>query len=114
MIRIIIVEDDPMVARLNAEYLNNLEDFSVVGQFSNGLDALNYIRTNPVDLAIVATNQPVIARGEVTFPELEEKIVNAIVITDIVFMLISFGDYIMAYFRNDSKFQSIQEPTEDA
>ena len=59
MIRIIIVEDDPMVARLNAEYLNNLEDFSVVGQFSNGLDALNYIRTNPVDLAIVDVYMPV-------------------------------------------------------
>ena len=50
----------------------------------------------------------------VLIPELEEKIVNIIVITDIVFMLIAFGDYAMAYFRNDSKFQSIREPNEDA
>ncbi len=50
----------------------------------------------------------------VLLPTLEEKIVNIIVTVDIVFMLISFGDYIMAYFRNDSKFQSIQEPTEGA
>ena len=50
----------------------------------------------------------------VLIPELEEKIVNIIVITDIVFMLIAFGDYARAYFRNDSKFQSIREPNEDA
>lgn len=50
----------------------------------------------------------------VLIPELEEKVVNIIVIVDIVFMLIAFADYILAYFKNDSKFQSIQEPTDDA
>ena len=48
MIRIIIVEDDPMVAQLNAAYLERLEGCCVVGQFSNGLEALEYLRKNPV------------------------------------------------------------------
>ena len=59
MIRIIIVEDDPMVAQLNAAYLERLEGFCVVGQFSNGLEALEYLRENPVDLAIVDVYMPV-------------------------------------------------------
>ena len=59
MIRIIIVEDDPMVAQLNAAYLERLEDCCVVGQFSNGLEALRFLRENPVDLAIMDVYMPV-------------------------------------------------------
>ena len=59
MIRIIIVEDDPMVAQLNAAYLERLEGFCVVGQFSNGQEALEYLRENPVELAIVDVYMPV-------------------------------------------------------
>ena len=59
MIRIVIVEDDPMVARINADYLNKLEGFCVVAQFSNGLDALHYLREHPVDLAIVDVYMPI-------------------------------------------------------
>lgn len=59
MIRIIVVEDDPMVAQLNAAYLDGLEGFSVVGTFSNGQDAYEYLKTDPVDLAIVDVYMPV-------------------------------------------------------
>ena len=59
MIRIIIVEDDPMVAQLNAAYLERLEGCCVVGQFTNGLEALEYLRKNPVELAIVDVYMPV-------------------------------------------------------
>ena len=59
MIRIVIVEDDPMVARINADYLNKLEGFCVVAQFSNGQDALHYLREHPVDLAIVDVYMPI-------------------------------------------------------
>ena len=59
MIRIIIVEDDPMVAQLNAAYLGRMEGFEVVGQFSNGQEALAYLRENPVELAILDVYMPV-------------------------------------------------------
>ena len=59
MIRIIVVEDDPMVAQLNAACLEAMEGFEVTGIFSNGLDALEYLKREPVDLAVVDVYMPV-------------------------------------------------------
>ncbi|MBE6951388.1 MAG: response regulator [Ruminococcaceae bacterium] len=59
MIRIIVVEDDPIVAQLNAAYLDRLEGFSVRGIFPNGQQALEFLRENPVELAIVDVYMPV-------------------------------------------------------
>ena len=59
MIRIIIVEDDPMVAQLNAACLKAMDGFEVAGVFSNGLEALEYLKENPVDLAIADVYMPV-------------------------------------------------------
>lgn len=58
MISVIIVEDDPMVAQLNAQYLNQLSDLRVDGVFSNGRDALEYLRTNKADLAVMDVYMP--------------------------------------------------------
>ena len=59
MIRVIIVEDDPMVAQLNAACLRAIEGFEVAGVFSNGLEALEFLKENPVELAIVDVYMPV-------------------------------------------------------
>ena len=59
MIRVIIVEDDPMVAQLNAACLRAIEGFEVAGVFSNGLEALDFLKANPVELAIVDIYMPV-------------------------------------------------------
>ena len=59
MIRIIVVEDDPMVAQLNAAYLGRMEGFEVLGIFGNGREALEYLREHPADLAIVDVYMPV-------------------------------------------------------
>lgn len=45
----------------------------------------------------------------VLLQNLSAKAVTIIVIIDIVFMLISFGDYLLAYLKNDSKFQPIDQ-----
>lgn len=45
----------------------------------------------------------------VLIPNLGEIAVNIITVVDIVFMVISFADYVMAYFKNDSKFQSLDD-----
>ena len=58
MIRIIIVEDDPMVAQLNAACLGAMEGFEVVGIFSNGNEALEFLKREPVDLALVDVYMP--------------------------------------------------------
>ena len=59
MIRIIVVEDDPMVAQLNAAYLDRTEGFRVCGIFTNGQEALEFLRRDPVDLAVMDVYMPV-------------------------------------------------------
>ena len=59
MIRIIVVEDDQMVAQLNATCLSRMEGFTVTGIFSNGQEALAALRENPVELAVIDVYMPV-------------------------------------------------------
>lgn len=49
----------------------------------------------------------------VLIPGLQPTVVKWIAITDAVFMLIAFGDYVIAYFARESKFQSIKKPADD-
>lgn len=55
---VIIVEDDPLVAQLNSQYLSRLEGIRVTGIFSNGADALEYLKNNPAELAIMDVYMP--------------------------------------------------------
>lgn len=45
----------------------------------------------------------------VMIPTMPESTVQIIAIVDTVFMLISFGDYLVTYFRRENKFQSIDD-----
>lgn len=58
MIHVIIVEDDPMVAQLNAQYLRQLPALQVDAVFSNGKEALEYLENNSVQLAILDVYMP--------------------------------------------------------
>ena len=58
MIHTAIVEDDPMVAQINRQYLQRMGDFHIGGIFTNGKDALEYLQTQPVDLAILDVYMP--------------------------------------------------------
>lgn len=49
----------------------------------------------------------------VLIPDLHLSFVNWIAVIDAVFMLIAFADYVVAYFARDSKFQSIEKPSEE-
>ena len=55
---VIIVEDDPMVAQLNEQYLSQMEGVSVTARFSNGRDALEYLKCHSVELAIMDVYMP--------------------------------------------------------
>ena len=45
----------------------------------------------------------------VMIPTLPESTVQIIAVVDTVFMLISFGDYLITYFKRENKFQSIDD-----
>lgn len=48
----------------------------------------------------------------VMIPTLSVKTINIIAIVDAIFMLIAFVDYIIVYFRKDSKFQDLKTSDE--
>ena len=59
MYQVIIVEDDPMVAEIVRQYAEHNTELAIAGAFSNGRDALDYIRSNPVDLILLDYYMPV-------------------------------------------------------
>lgn len=58
MIHVIIVEDDPMVAQINRQYLEQFDDFWVDHVFRNGRDAMEYLHTQPIDLVVLDVYMP--------------------------------------------------------
>ena len=60
MIRVIIVEDDAMLAQLNAQYLSQFPQLRVEATFSNGRDALVYLQEHEIQLAVVDVYMPML------------------------------------------------------
>ncbi|MCG8539514.1 MAG: response regulator [Clostridia bacterium] len=58
MINVLIVEDDPMVAKLNEKYVETIDGFNVIGVVSNGEEALGFCKKNKVDLIILDIYMP--------------------------------------------------------
>ena len=48
----VIIEDDPMITRLNRRYIEQDSRFAVVQTFSAAHPALFWLRRNPIDLII--------------------------------------------------------------
>jgi len=59
-LRILIVEDDPMVAHIHTHYLNELKNFDIVKVINNGRDAYHYLHehSKEVDLVILDVHMP--------------------------------------------------------
>jgi CitB family two-component system response regulator MalR len=53
VIRVLLVEDDPMVAELNRIYVGRVEGFEVAATAGNGQEALELLRRRPVDLVLL-------------------------------------------------------------
>ena len=58
MFDVLIVEDDPMVAMINEQYVNRNERFRVVATCNNGKDAVDYLAKKTVDLIIMDVFMP--------------------------------------------------------
>lgn len=57
-IKVLIVEDDPMVAALNKNYLHMIPGFQLVGVVTNGEDAQEFVKKNKVDLLLLDVFMP--------------------------------------------------------
>lgn len=58
MIKVLIIEDDPMVAEINISYIKKVKDFNIVGWAKNGEKAFDFIDNNQVDLLILDIYMP--------------------------------------------------------
>lgn len=58
MIRVLIVEDDPMVAEINKQFLCKIDNFEFVSIAPTVKEAINMINNTPVDLVLLDTYMP--------------------------------------------------------
>ena len=58
MFNVLIVEDDPMVAMINEQYIKKNKNFTVVGKCKDGNSALSFLESNDVDLLIMDVYMP--------------------------------------------------------
>ena len=58
MYKVLIVEDDPMVAMINEQYILKNKDFCVCGTCKNGVEALDFLRKTLVDLVLLDVYMP--------------------------------------------------------
>lgn len=73
--RLLLVDDHPLLRRAVAELLSLESDLKVVGQVSNGQEALAFLSKNAVDLVILDHNMPVLT-GMETLKEIKARNYN--------------------------------------
>lgn len=82
MYKVLIVEDDPMVAMINEQYIKRNKNFELVGKCSNGSSALDFFDNNDVDLLILDVYMPKMDGFETLRRVRNKKItVDAIMVT---------------------------------
>jgi response regulator of citrate/malate metabolism len=58
MIKVLIVDDDPMVGDINKRYVESVDGYEVVDTAKNGLEALKILLKKDIELAIVDIYMP--------------------------------------------------------
>ena len=58
MYKVLIVEDDPMVAMINEQYIKRNKNFTVVGKCKDGRSAISFLEANEVDLMLLDVYMP--------------------------------------------------------
>ena len=58
MYKVLIVEDDPMVAMINEQYIKKNKNFEIIGKCNDGVSALAFLKSNEVNLVILDVYMP--------------------------------------------------------
>lgn len=77
--KVLIVEDDPMVAMINEQYVKQNKNFTVSSICRNGDEALSFLDDNSVDLIVLDVFMPVMD-GVETLKTIRERKVSSEVI----------------------------------
>lgn len=79
MYKVLIVEDDPMVAMINEQFVNKNNEFKVIKKVGDGESALLYLSENEVDLVILDVFMPYMDGFE-TLRRIREKKISVDII----------------------------------
>lgn len=79
MYKVLIVEDDPMVAMINEQYIGRNKKFCLVGKCKDGKSALEFLDKNEVDLIILDVFMPYVDGFE-TLRQIRKKQISVDVI----------------------------------
>jgi two-component system response regulator DctR len=115
-IKVLIVEDDPMVAHINKKYTETVKGFTVIGVAKTGKDALNFLEQNTVDLIVLDLYLPQISGLEALDAlRREGQEVDVIVITaaddsKTVAKVLRYG--VIAYIEKPFQFERYQSVLE--
>lgn len=109
MWKVLIIEDDPMVAKINREFTEKLDDFEVIDMVDNKADVINCIREKTPDLLLLDIYLPQDSGVKILKSiRKQELFVDIIVITaannvKIISEVFSYGvfDYIIKPFDFD-------------
>ncbi|MDO4507076.1 MAG: response regulator [Spirochaetales bacterium] len=77
--KVLIVEDDPMVAMINEQYVRQNKNFTVSTICKNGEEALNYLDENEIDLIVLDVYMPVMD-GVETLKRIRDRKISSEVI----------------------------------
>ncbi len=54
----LIVDDEPIARKILAEYLSELADLAIVGEFKNAIEVADYLANNVIDILFLDINMP--------------------------------------------------------
>ena len=115
-IKVLVVEDDPMVSDIHKKFINSIDGFQVAGLASRGKEAIEFLEKNDINLIILDIFMPVMDGIETMVRIREsEKDVDIILITaamegDTVKKCLRFGavDYILKPFKYERLCASLE------
>lgn len=81
MIKILVVDDSTVLRKLLCRVLTEDPDIEVVAQCNDGEQALNFVRSNPVDVVTMDIQMPIMDGFQATKRIMEEKPVPVVVVS---------------------------------
>lgn len=116
MIKVLIIEDDPMVAEINEGYIESVNGYKVIGVCKDGLQAIDFLKKNTVTLAVVDIYMPNLD-GISLIKELRKRQIKTDVIlvtasndTKNISTALKYGavDYLVKPFKYDRLVQTLE------
>lgn len=59
-IKCLIIDDEPLAINVIKNYLQQIDNFDIAETFNNAIEALNYLKSNTVDVIFLDINMPVL------------------------------------------------------